>query len=99
MSAQGPQLMALTEDVCLGPLTQEFIQKVENILPGCTCLLPSHLSKVGGTIVQVHPINAFGQEAQHPLKRPQSMNLVTEQKDATVFILHCKFSSLLSPPL
>lgn len=55
-----------------GPLTQEFIEEVKNVLPRCTRLLPSHFSKVGSAVVQVHPVNAFGQEGQHALrKRPR----------------------------
>lgn len=50
-----------------GILTQELIEEVENVLPSRARLLPSHLSKVGGTVVQVHPVDAFGQEGQHAL--------------------------------
>ncbi len=54
-----------------GSLTQEFIEEVENVLPRRACLLPSHLSKVGSAVVQVHPVDAFRQEGQHALrKRP-----------------------------
>lgn len=56
-----------------GPLTQEFIEEVENVLPRCTCLLPCHFSEVGGAIVQVHPVDAFGQEGQHALRK-KAMN-------------------------
>lgn len=50
-----------------GPLTQEFIEEVEDVLPCRTCLLSRHLSKVGSAIVQVHPVDALGQEGQHAL--------------------------------
>lgn len=54
-----------------GPLTQEFIEEVENVLPRCTCFLPGHFSEMGSTVVQVHAVDAFGQEGQHALRRGQ----------------------------
>lgn len=54
---------------CSDVLTQEFIEEVENVLPRGARLLPGHLSKVGCTVVHVHPVNAFGQEGQHALKK------------------------------
>lgn len=50
-----------------GIRTQELIEEVENVLPRRARLLPGHLSEVGSAVVQVHPVDAFGQEGQHAL--------------------------------
>lgn len=66
MSTQTEQV--LTGDIFCDPsLTQEFIEEVEDVLPRCTSFLPGHLSEVGRAIIQVHPVNAFGEQGQHTL--------------------------------
>lgn len=56
-------------------LTQEFIEQVEDVLPGRARLLPGHLSEVSSALVQVHAVDAFGQQGQHALrKRPQTVS-------------------------
>lgn len=49
-------------------LTQEFVEEVEDVLPRRASLLARQLAKVGGTVVQVHPVDALGQQGQHALR-------------------------------
>lgn len=43
-------------------LTQEFVEEVKDVLPRQASLFPCHLSEVGGAVVQVHPVDALGQQ-------------------------------------
>lgn len=53
-------------------LTQQFIEEVQNVLPRRSGLLAGLLCKVGSTVVQVHPVDAPGQQGQHALGRAES---------------------------
>lgn len=49
-------------------LTEEFVEEVEDVLPRRASLLSRHLPEVGGAVVQVHPVDALGQQGQHALR-------------------------------
>lgn len=48
-------------DFMTSSLTQQFIEEVQNVLPRRSGLLAGLLCEVGGTVVQVHPVDAPGQ--------------------------------------
>lgn len=53
---------------CHPSLTQQLVEEVEDVLPRRAGLLSRHLAKVGGAVVQVHPVDALGQQGQHALR-------------------------------
>lgn len=53
---------------CHPSLTQQLVEEVEDVLPRRASLLSRHLAKVGGAVVQVHPVDALGQQGQHALR-------------------------------
>lgn len=52
-------------------LTQQLVQQVQNVFPGCSGLEPGALPKVGRTVVHVQTVDTVGHQSQHALGNTQ----------------------------